>query len=86
MNLSEREYCVMDELYFVIPYSKLVDLVPELAPKLKSTLCDLMEKGYVVQLQFNGIDFLKYETPNIEEIEKHAYLCTKTGLFAHNSY
>ena len=84
MNLTEQEFNVMDELYFVTPYSQLKNLVQLSDALLKSTLVVLIQKGFVVQLVFNENEYAKNLSGMLNDIENHAYLCTKEGLLAHN--
>jgi hypothetical protein len=82
--MTDLEFDLMDELYFVQPFSHLVQTLQWEEETLLQTLESLYQKGYIKCLQspdyeiFDKIDWLK-------EGRDLFYLATKKGLMAHNS-
>jgi len=83
--MTEDEYIVMDELYFVISYSELQSSVNLNSKKLKLILQGLWEKGWL--RCYEGLDNeLDLHTADISNhFDKYHYLASKEGLMAHNS-
>ncbi len=81
--MTELEFDVLDELYFVLSYQQLVAACELSEQELVNTLASLYEKGWVKVLQT-----VDDEAP--EPLELHSkfhtyyYLATKKGLHAHN--
>lgn len=82
--MTDLEYTILDELYFVTTFEELFSLLEIETEKLKNTLAMLIEKGWVKC--FKGRD--EEIAPNKLEFDtqyfNYAYLATKTGLLAHN--
>ena len=83
--MSDLEYDVLDELYFVQSYDYLKTTLSWEDDMLRDTLKKLVDKGWIKcytnpndEIFGNEIDF---ET----EYRKYFYLASKAGLFAHNS-
>jgi hypothetical protein len=83
--MSDIEYQVLDELYFVISFHKLMENTELDEIPLKNCLKNLISKGWVRCFKDS-----KGEKP-IEEIDfennfiDYQYLATKKGLLAHNT-
>ena len=83
--MTDKEFEVLDELYFVTPYEDLqltLGLDPEV---LKSLVITLWDKGWI--RCYLGIDNeLDEDTVDLEnQFNKYHYLASKEGLMAHNS-
>jgi len=83
--MTDIEFQILDELYFLQSYSYLTKTVGISEAELKTGLKSLLQKGWI----------RCYKTPS-EEIEfpnrhfdseywSYYYLASKTGLLAHNS-
>lgn len=82
--MSDAEFDVMDELYFVQPFNYLIEELEMPAIDLKDVLKSLIEKGWVKCL-YNMNDEVFEDKLDIEnEFQDYYYLATKTGLLAHN--
>ncbi len=82
--MSDNEFDLIDELYFIVPYSileKSIDLTDEI---LKSTLKDLLSKGWI-NCYYSQTDEIEFDIVLFEkEYRNYHYLATKKGLLAHN--
>ncbi len=85
MPMTNHEFDVLDELYFVTSFQVLKEHVSLSEPELKQTLGQLLEKQWVKCFKSASEELLSNEV-NFERDYKHYfYLATKTGLLAHNS-
>ncbi len=83
--MTDLEFDILDELYFVIPYADLLNELGIDEQELKRGLLLLIEKGWVKCL-YNMTDEVVPEKIQFEEqYSTYCYLASKTGLFAHNS-
>ena len=82
--MSDEEFDLLDELYFVQPYAVLQEALGWEDSKLLYTLTLLFDKGWIKC-------FSAPDQECFEEIDLHAvgkallYLATKKGLMAHNT-
>ena len=83
--MTDLEFNVLDELYFLQSYgylSKTLELTDE---ELKKALSSLLKKGWV-RCYSSPSDELGSDSLEIEsEYWNYHYLATKAGLLAHNS-
>ncbi len=81
--MTELEFDVLDELYFVLPYQELADACELDEQTLIETLAMLYEKGWIKV--FQNVDD---EAPEPLELQNkfhtYYYLASKKGLHAHN--
>ncbi len=83
--MSEAEFNVLDELYFVTSFSRLSAALETDDETLKKTLAALLKKGWVECYEHPG-DGSPVQPADFEkEYAKYYYLATKAGLLAHNS-
>lgn len=82
--MSDEEFDLMDELYFVQPYAYLAETLAWEDELLLATLQSLYSQGFVKCLddpdteRFGAVDVIK------EGKDLH-FLATKKGLMAHNT-
>lgn len=82
--MSDEEFDLMDELYFVQPYTYLVETLAWEDELLLATLQSLYSQGFIKCLddpdteRFGEVDIIK-EGKNLH------FLATKKGLMAHNT-
>lgn len=83
--MTDNEYDVIDELYFVQPYQYLKDNLSMTDEVLIATLQGLIDKGWVKC--FEGIDSEEVvDNPSLtSHYKKYRYLATKAGLLRHTS-
>ena len=85
MQMTDKEFEVLDELYFVIHYDELNQSMQMEDKELKTVLISLWQKGWLRcyltvdnELDQDNIDFEN-------QFNKYHYLASKEGLMAHNS-
>jgi len=82
--MSDEEFDLLDELYFVQPYAFLQETLGWEDKKLLATLVILLEKGWIKC--FTEPDQECFEAINLQEVGKGLlYLATKKGLMAHTT-
>lgn len=84
--MTDIQYLILDELYFVTNFSTLLNAVDLASDRLKDELIVLIQNEWVKILD-NDRDYeLDYE-PHIfsQNFDSYYYLATKKGLFEHNS-
>lgn len=83
--MSEQEYLVLDELYFLQSFQELKAQSGLAADELKKVLGDMLGKGWIKCLRSREGE----EPVDPSEFQEHyssfLYLATKAGLLAHNS-
>ncbi len=83
--MSEQEYLLLDELYFLQSFQELEELTGLSKAVLSSVLGDLLGKGWIKCLRSRegeepvGMDEFSASYSTFQ------YLATKAGLLAHNS-
>ena len=83
--MTDLEYEIMDELYFVISFSELQEKLSMEESQLKKCLRGLYEVGYIKCFS-NVSDEIPNEEIDFENNYRiYHYLASKDGLFAHNS-
>ena len=82
--MSDDEFDLLDELYFVQPYSVLQEALGWEDKHLLDTLGMLKEKGWIKC--FTSPDQECFDAISLYEMGKDLlYLATKKGLMAHNT-
>ena len=83
-TMSENEFDVIDQLYFVTSFEDLLELTGLKESVLLDTLADLISKSWVKCL----VDPDNEISVTTEELKinygKYQYLATKQGMLAHN--
>lgn len=82
--MSDTEFDVLDELYFVQPFAYLVDELELDELELREVLSALIEKGWVKCFLSMQEEELTHEVKLEEKYKEYFYLATKAGLMAHN--
>ncbi len=82
--MSDAEFDVMDELYFVQPYSYLIEELDMPNSDLIEALKSLIEKGWVKCFYNMNDEVFKDKLDFDNEFQDYYYLATKLGLLAHN--
>ena len=83
--MSDLEYDVLDELYFVQSYTQLRDTLRWDDLMLKTTLESLLRKDWIRCYSSPTVELLGNEIDLETRFNSYYYLASKTGLFAHNS-
>lgn len=79
--MEEAEFEVLDELYFVISYSDLLNSVDLEEDVLQRVLLQLLDKEWI-RVYRNEEEVEKPDLKN--NFKSYFYLASKKGLFAHN--
>ncbi|MFZ9046714.1 MAG: hypothetical protein ACO2ZZ_12715 [Cyclobacteriaceae bacterium] len=83
--MSEEEFDVLDELYFVISYDELKSNIEWSTDELVPVLSVLYKKG-LIRVLFGVDDEVPVEQVNLlNNFDNYHYLASKKGLLAHNS-
>lgn len=82
--MTDLEYEIIDEMYFVISFDELRQRLSLEERKLKDALARLLEQGYL-NCFANVSDELPHEQVDFENnYRNYHYLASKEGLLAHN--
>ncbi len=82
--MTELEYDVLDELYFVVSFNELQTTLDLEADELKNVLQTLLRRDWIKCLS-NQTDELSASEVNFEEnYRDYFYLATKSGLLSHH--
>jgi len=85
--MSDLEFSVLDELYFVTSFDSLSESVPATEAELISTLTFLLDKKFIHQLIFDEAkkDYTKLEIYDRDVLKQTSFVASKEGLLLHNS-
>lgn len=82
--MTDVEFDVMDELYFVQSFDYLTEELSMSADEIKPVLKELLDRGWIKCL-YNMNDEVFKESLNFDlEFKNYYYLASKAGLLAHN--
>ncbi len=81
--MSDIEFTLLDELYFVISFPDLESACELSEEEMLDTLRKLREKGWIRVLE--TVDDEIVGAVNWERFREYFYLASKSGLMAHNS-
>ncbi|NJL12711.1 MAG: transporter [Microscillaceae bacterium] len=83
--MSDIEFDVLDELYFVQTFDYLAGVLEMAVPELVGALRGLYEKGWVKCLDLQKDEPISPEQLDWEKgFAQYRFLATKAGLMAHN--
>ncbi len=82
--MTDEEFDVLDELYFVHSYQHVQDELGWQDEPLKKVLSVLLEKGWVKCFKTVHEELVAEEIKFEENFNQYFYLASKAGLFAHN--
>lgn len=83
--MSDHEYDVLDELYFVTEYQELIDKLGMDDDEIRPVLIKLFNRGWLRCYQEPNEE-LETEQVDLEiNFRKYLYLASKAGLKAHTS-
>ena len=82
--MTDLEFDVLDELYFVISFDELKSATELDTETLRKVLLGLLHKGWIKCFR-DRIESLSPEEVNFEhDYMRYYYLASKEGLLAHN--
>ena len=82
--MTDLEYDVLDELYFVVPFSHVRDTLELEEMELKRVLQDLLRRGWVKCFKDRTHELSTDEIDFATQFSNYFYLATKAGLLAHH--
>ncbi|MCR9252550.1 MAG: transporter [bacterium] len=83
--MSDLEYDVLDELYFVVSFDDLMEKTDLEDHELKKVLNKLLQKSWIKCLSSATDDVPEDDLNFDRDARRYFYLATKAGLMAHNS-
>ncbi|MCZ2140980.1 MAG: hypothetical protein LC096_06260 [Bacteroidia bacterium] len=85
-KLSDIEYEILDAIYFVEPFDKILSECNAPANIVADVLKQLIHKKYVVAMRFDEVEqeYVRSFIYDTDNMHAYAYLATKEGLLAHN--
>ena len=84
--MTDIEFDVLDELYFVQSFQKLSNSLNIKELEVKMVLQELLKKGWIKCFYQNKDEIVTESELDFEnKYAEYAYLATKEGLLAHNS-
>ena len=82
--MTDQEFDVLDELYFVQPYEYLKDELEMADEELLKTLSGLHQKGWLKCYSAMDQEVFEGDLNLAENYRSYFYLASKKGLMAHN--
>ncbi len=84
-EMTDTEFDVLDELYFVQSFKALHGQLQISEEALKETLAQLVRQGWIKVLRSHDEELSPEEANLDAHYAGYYYLATKAGLLAHNS-
>lgn len=82
--MSDREFDVLDELYFVTHFEELRKVTGLSSDDLWQTLVGLRKKGWLKIYKTVSEELSKIDLEAANDYQTYYYLASKEGLLAHN--
>ena len=83
--MTDEEFDVLDELYFVIRFGELADLTEKSSEDLVEVLKSLYQKGWIKVMMTVDDELPESEIDLDNSFSDYYFLATKKGLLAHNT-
>lgn len=83
--MTDLEYDVLDELYFVTSFPDLKHTTDLEASELKKVLMDLYKKGWIKVFESMETETEIAEETLVRKAENFFFLASKQGLLVHNT-
>ena len=84
MEMTDQEFDVLDELYFVQPFEYLISEVELDTYEIKEALKGLLDKKYIKCFESVDEEVFEQDLDFENKYAEYYYLATKAGLLAHN--
>lgn len=82
--MTDNEFDVLDELYFVQPFNALLEETQLAESELKEVLSGLLSKGWVKCFGDRQAEMPIAPSDLENDLTSYFYLATKEGLLVHN--
>ncbi len=83
--MTDNEFDVLDELYFVQSFHELVELTGKEDTKLRKILSALYKKGWIRVFKDIDNEVPKDQLDIMLYAQDYSFLASKEGLMAHNT-
>lgn len=83
--MSDLEFDILDQLYFVIGLEELSNEMQMSADELWISLQKMIEKGWVKVMLYQSDEEVELSQVSVTSLYQYVFLATKKGLLAHNS-
>ncbi len=83
--MTNQEYDILDELYFLTSFTFLQENVDVKSLALEQILWELVTKEWVLCHQDGDVEITPTKTEFESEFGNYHYLASKKGLLAHNA-
>lgn len=84
IDMTDEEYLVLDELYFITDFEDLADRTKIPKETLIQMLIDFHAKGWVRCFSRHGEEIYNPSEVDRNTFRKYRYLISKEGLIAHH--
>ncbi len=84
-KMSDQEFELLDQLYFVTSLSKLEEVLDQSSHELWPVLMALVQKGWVKVMKDKSDEEVTGDDIQINNKDTYVFLATKKGLMAHNT-
>lgn len=87
-TLNDVQFDILDALYFVEPYERVLADVSHPEPIVRRELLTMIKKGWVQVLRFDEAkgDYIRTHMMDVDNMQEFAFLATKEGLLRHNGH
>lgn len=83
--MSDLEFEVLDQLYFLISFHELEESLSIEQGELITILDDMIKKDWIRVYRSEDVELSTVELDLKNNYNEYRYLASKKGLFAHNS-
>jgi hypothetical protein len=83
--LTDLEYRILDELYFISSYQTLVENLSEEKENIRQAIENMLVNGWIIQIKYEHENEKKLEMPDFSALEQSYFVASKKGLLIHNS-
>lgn len=86
MELTPLQYEILDKIYFVEPFKRILEEVNSPAHIIADELKNMIVKRWVQVLRYDDTlkDYVKTEIYDTDNLQDYFFLITKEGLLKHN--
>ena len=87
-SLNDLQFDILDTLYFVEPFDKVLEEVDAPRPVIVDELRTMIDKGWIQVMQFDEDegDYRRTAIFDTDNLHSYHFLATKDGLLKHNGH
>lgn len=85
-ELTDLQFAILDSLYFVEPFDRILEEVNEPENLVAAELRQLIARRWIQPMRFDkqANDFVRSNIFDTDDLRAYHYLATKEGLLLHN--